>query len=139
MSGRIENHGGFSVVRAGGDGIHFGAYHNAAGINAHTVGSTGLSMDLQMIPPGAVSPPHVHAGFEVALYVLSGTIIHRWGAHLEHECEASSGDMIYVLPDLPHQSLNASNTEPVKLIVARTTADGATGNVPYDLPGPDRD
>ena len=134
MSGQIDNLGGFSVVRSGGDGIHFGDYHNAVGINSHTVGSTGLSMDLQTIPPGIHSPPHIHAGFEVALYVLSGAIIHRWGERLEHECTASGGDMIYVRPDLPHASYNASSSEPVKLIVARTTADGATGNVPYTLP-----
>ncbi|MEZ4524011.1 MAG: cupin domain-containing protein [Thermomicrobiales bacterium] len=133
MSGRIDNLHGFSVVRAGGDGIHFGDYHNAVGINGQTVGATGLSMDLQTIPPAAISPPHIHAGFEVALYILSGTIIHRWGERLEHECSASPGDMIYVSPNLPHQSLNASSDEPVQLIVARTTADGATGNVPYSV------
>ncbi len=134
MNGQIESTKGFSVIRGGGDGIHFGAYHNAVGINVHTVGATGLSMDLQTIPPGAVSPPHIHAGFEVALYVLSGTIIHRWGEQLEDEASATAGDMIYVTPDLPHQSLNASASEPVILVVARTTADGADGNVPYEIP-----
>lgn len=134
MSEQIESLAGFSVIRAGGDGIHFGEYHNAVGINAHTVGATGLSMDLQTIPPGAVSPPHIHAGFEAALYILSGSIIHRWGERLDHEAAAGPGDMLYVSPDLPHQSLNASDTEPVVLIVARTTADGAAGNVAYELP-----
>ena len=134
MTNNVENLGGFSIVRSGGDGIHFGAYHNATGINAGTVGAAGLSMDVQTIPPGALSPPHIHDGFEVALYVLSGTIIHRWGPRLEQECVASAGDMLYVEPDLPHQSLNASDTEPVQLIVARTTADGATGNVLYTMP-----
>ncbi len=134
MSDQIESVGGFSVIRAGGDGIHFGDYHNAVGVNAHTVGSAGLSMDLQTIPPGVESPPHIHAGFEVALYILSGRIIHRWGARLEYEAAAGPGDMLYVSPDLPHQSLNASDSEPVVLVVARTTADGAAGNVPYTLP-----
>jgi uncharacterized RmlC-like cupin family protein len=134
MSGQIESIEGFSVIRGGGDGIHFGDYHNAVGINARTVAATGLSMDLQTIPPGAKSPPHIHAGFEAALYILSGTIIHRWGERLQHESDAGPGDMIYVSPDLPHQSLNASDTDPVVLVVARTTADGAEGNVPYELP-----
>jgi uncharacterized RmlC-like cupin family protein len=134
MPEQIESLGGFSVIRAGGDGMHFGAYHNSVGINAHTVGATGLSMDLQTIPPGAQSPPHLHAGFEAALYILSGNIVHRWGARLEHEASAGPGDMLYVSPDLPHQSFNASTTDPVVLVVARTTADGAAGNAPYELP-----
>lgn len=129
----IEEHGGFRLIRAGGDGERWGAYEHVLGISGATVGATGLSMDIQTIPPGAESPPHIHAGFEAALYILSGRIIHRFGARLEHAFEAGPGDFIYVLPDYPHQSLNPSVSEPVVLVVARTTADGHAGNVVLEI------
>ena len=103
------------------------------GISGTTVGATGLSLDIQTIPPGAQSPPHIHAGFEAGLFILSGRITHRYGPRLEHAFEAGPGDLIYVLPDYPHQSQNPSETEPVVLVVARTTADGHAGNVVVEL------
>jgi uncharacterized RmlC-like cupin family protein len=34
------------------------------GISGHTAGSTGLSMHVVVIPPGARSEPHTHVGYE---------------------------------------------------------------------------
>ena len=129
----IEEHGGFRLIRGGSDGERWGAYEHVLGISGATVGARGLSMDIQTIPPGAQSPPHIHAGFEAGLYILSGRIIHRFGPRLEHSFEAGPGDFLYVLPDYPHQSLNPSESEPVVLVVARTTADGHTGNVVVEI------
>lgn len=125
----IEKHGPFQVIRPGSNGESWGDYQHVLGISAQTVGATGLSMDVQTIPPGAKSPVHMHAGFEVGLYILSGSIVHRFGPGMSQSVESGAGEFIFVQPDEPHQSLNPSQSEPVVLIVARTTADGHAGNV----------
>ncbi len=128
-TGQIEDFGAFRVIRPGKRGENWGDYEHALGLSGETVGAKGLSMDLQTIPPGAESPVHLHAGFEVGLFILSGRIIHRFGPGLRTSIESGPGEFIYVQPDVAHQSLNPSATEPVVLIVARTTSDGHAGNV----------
>lgn len=125
----IEKHGPFQVIRPGIHGDNWGDYQHVLGISAQTVGAKGLSMDVQTIPPGAESPIHMHAGFEVGLFILSGRIVHRFGPDMSLSVESGAGEFIFVRPDEPHQSLNPSQREPVVLIVARTTADGHAGNV----------
>lgn len=130
----VEEHGPFRVIRAGAQGENWGEYRHALGLSGATVGSRGLSMDLQTIPPGSAAPPHSHAGFEVGLFILSGRIVHRYGPGLAAWVENGPGDFIYVAPDVVHTSLNPSESEPCVLIVARTTADGHAGNVLVDAP-----
>ena len=125
----IEDYGAFRVIRPGHRGENWGSYEHVLGLSAETVGAKGLSMDVQTIPPRAESPIHLHAGFEAGLYILSGHIIHRFGPGMSKSIESGPGEFIYVQPDMPHQSLNPSDSEPVVLIVARTTADGHSGNV----------
>lgn len=131
-SGHVEVHGPFRVIRPGHRGQNWGRYEHLLGLSGETVGAKGLSMDVQTIPPGAESPVHMHAGFEAGLFILSGTIVHRFGPDMSKSIESGPGEFIYVEPDVPHQSLNPSDSEPVVLIVARTTADGHAGNVIVD-------
>ena len=42
------------------------------GISAATAGAKGLSMSLVIVPPGGAAEPHLHQGFETAIYVLKG-------------------------------------------------------------------
>ncbi|MGA7669671.1 MAG: cupin domain-containing protein [Nitrolancea sp.] len=128
-AGPVEIHGPFRIIRPGGRGMNWGDYEHVLGLSNETVGARGLSMDLQTIPPGAESPIHLHTGFEAGLFILSGRIVHRFGAGMRLSVESGPGEFIYVEPDVPHQSLNPSDIEPVVLIVARTTADGHAGNV----------
>lgn len=132
----VERHGPFRVIRPGARGASWGDYQHVLGLSGETVGARGLSMDVQTIPPGAESPIHLHAGFEAGLFILSGRIVHRYGPGMSQSVESGPGEFIYVEPDVPHQSLNPSDVEPVVLIVARTTADGHAGNVVVE---PDRD
>lgn len=46
--------------------------HYLVGISGETVGAQGLSMSYIVIPPGAVSEPHMHEGYETETHVLSG-------------------------------------------------------------------
>ena len=89
------------------------------GISGQTVKSTGLSMHLIVIPPGARAEPHVHVGYETGIYVLEGRVLTRWGASLEHEVISEAGDFLFVPPGVPHEAINLSSTEPARAVVAR--------------------
>ena len=89
------------------------------GISGQTVGSTGLSMHLVVIPPGARSEPHIHVGYETGIYVLHGRVRTRWGPALEHETVCQEGDFLFVPPGIPHEAINLSATEPARAVVAR--------------------
>ena len=52
------------------------------GVSGETVGARGLSMHMVVIPPGARSQPHLHQGYETAIYVLQGRVETRYGPGL---------------------------------------------------------
>jgi len=89
------------------------------GISGRTVGATGLSMHLVVIPPGARAQPHRHLGHETGIYVLEGRVLTRWGEALEHELVSEAGDFLFVPPGVPHEAVNLSATEPARAVVAR--------------------
>jgi uncharacterized RmlC-like cupin family protein len=89
------------------------------GISGQTVGASGLSMHLVVIPPGARAEPHVHVGYETGIYVLEGTVRTRWGRHLENEVVSRAGEFLFVPPGVPHDATNLSATEPARAVVAR--------------------
>lgn len=89
------------------------------GISGKTVGARGLSMHVVVIPPGARAAPHKHIGYETGIYVLEGRVCTRWGAALEHEVVSEPGDFLFVPPDVPHEAINLSATEPARAVVAR--------------------
>lgn len=43
-------------------------------ISAETAGATGISMNLVVIPPGGTAAPHLHRGFESAIYLVAGQV-----------------------------------------------------------------
>lgn len=105
------------------------------GVSAATVGAKGLSMHLVVIPPGASSEPHAHSGHETAIYVLEGRVETRWGPRLESSFVSEPGDFLYIPPDVPHQAINLSATEPARALVARNDAAEQDRVVPYVEPG----
>jgi len=89
-------------------------------------------MNVATVPPGAVAFAHVHVGFEVMLYILSGRVRHEFGDQLKQSVENGAGDFIYIEPGIPHEVFNLSNTEPVVAVVARSDADEWAHIVAYD-------
>jgi uncharacterized RmlC-like cupin family protein len=89
------------------------------GISGATVGATGLSMHIVVIPPGGRSQPHAHVGYETGIYVLEGKVRTRWGAQLEYEVVSEPGDFLFIPPGVPHEAINLSTTKPARAIVAR--------------------
>lgn len=89
------------------------------GISGQTVGASGLSMHLVIIPPDGRSEPHLHIGYETGIYVLSGRVRTRWGEALENEVVSEAGDFLFIPPGVPHEAINLSRTEAAQAIVAR--------------------
>ncbi len=106
------------------------------GIAGRTAGATGLSMNLVVIPPGGAAEPHIHRGFETAVYLLKGRVETRFGPGLRESVINEAGDFIFIPADVPHQPVNLSDSEPAHAIVARNDPNEQENVVLYD---PDED
>lgn len=103
------------------------------GISADSAGATGLSMHMVVIPPGAAAAPHLHQGYETAIYVLEGRVETRYGEGLRDSIISEAGDFLFIPPNMPHEAINLSKTEPARAIVARNDANEQERVVPYDV------
>jgi uncharacterized RmlC-like cupin family protein len=101
------------------------------GVSGRTAGARGLSMHMVVIPPGARAEPHAHRGYETAIYVLEGRVETRWGAGLAASVVSEAGDFLFIPPDVPHEAINLSTTEPARAIVARNDPAEQDNVVPY--------
>src|SRR5215208_5832289 len=128
----VELLGGIATIRGGGGRREWNGIHYKTGMSAKNVGARQLSMNLATIPPGGVARAHIHVGFEVMLYILQGRVRHEYGPGLTQVVENRAGDFIYIEPGVPHEVFNASDTEPVVAVVARSDAGEWEHIVPYD-------
>jgi uncharacterized RmlC-like cupin family protein len=128
----IEDHDGIACVRSGAGKDHWNNIDYKLGLNKQTVGTEVLSMNLAMVPPGGVAYAHIHVGFEVGLYIISGQVEHRFGPGLKQRLVNGAGDFIYIVPGVPHEVYNLSDTEPIVAVVARTTPNQWDEIIPYD-------
>ena len=119
----VEGHDGILTIRRHGNCRSWNGIHYRAGLSGGNVGAEQLSMNLATIPPGGVAYAHVHAGFEVMLYILEGQVRHDYGQGLVHRIQNGPGDFIFIAPGVPHEVYNLSETEPVVAVVARSAAD----------------
>lgn len=107
-----------------------------SGISRESAGSTGICMHLINIPPGGRSRPHLHEHHESALYVLSGEAGMWFGEGLKQHLRVHAGQFLYVPADMPHLAYNASDTEPVTAVLARTDPNEQESVKAYDAPDP---
>ena len=108
---------------------------NFVGVSAATAGATGISMNLVIIPPGGAAKPHLHRGYETAIYLVKGRVRTRYGKGLLQSVINEAGDFIFIPANVPHQPVNLSATEPAQAIVARNDPNEQESVEPYD-PGP---
>jgi uncharacterized RmlC-like cupin family protein len=104
------------------------------GISDETAGSTGIGMNVVVIPPGAAAEPHYHDGFETAIYLLSGRVETRYGDGLRQVSVNEAGDFLFIPAGVPHQPRNLSDTEPARALVARNTPNEQESVVAYPAP-----
>lgn len=102
------------------------------GISEETAGAKGLSLNLVVVPPGGAAEPHLHKGYETAIYVLEGRVETRFGAGLKDSVISEAGEFVFIPADLPHQAINLSQTEAARAIVARNDPNEQESVVLYD-------
>lgn len=90
------------------------------GISRESAGSRGLCMHQVIIPPGARDHPHLHRDHETAIFIISGEAEGHYGEGLGRRLVAGAGSFVYIPAGVPHQAINASSTEPLVAVIART-------------------
>ena len=130
----VEGGDGISVLRGSSTCRDWNGIHYKIGLSAKNVPARQLSMNVATIPPGGVARAHIHVGFEVMLYILSGRVRHEYGARLEKNVDNQAGDFIFIEPGVPHEVFNLSATEPVLAVVARSDASEWEHIVTYERP-----
>ena len=106
--------------------------NRAAAITAARAGAEKLWAGTVVIHPNAKTGAHHHGPVESVIYVVSGKARMRWGDRLEFVAEAGPGDFIYVPPYVPHQEINASETEALSCVLCRSGQEPVVVNL--DLP-----
>jgi len=102
------------------------------GISEVTAGAKNISMNLIIILPGGSAEPHLHKGYETAIYLLKGRVDTRYGKQLENSVICEAGDFVYIKADVPHQPINLSATESAMALVARNDANEQEHVVAYN-------
>lgn len=95
----------------------------AAGISAASAGAKGLCLQLASLPPGARARAHQHDEHESAAYVIEGEMVMWFGERLDQKLLARAGDFVYIPSGVPHLPANASTTQRMVAVLARTDAD----------------
>ena len=92
-----------------------------SGVSSGLTGSTKMWMGYAVLELGGNTGLHHHGESETAIYVVSG--VTRWwvGDRLDDVREARAGDFVFIPPDVVHWEQNASDVEPVHMVVARST------------------
>src|SRR5215204_6106567 len=97
--------------------------NRAAAINFARVGAQKIWAGTVSIHPNAKTGAHHHGSLESVIYVVKGRARMRWGEKLEYVAEAGPGDFIFVPPFVPHQEINASETEALSCVLVRSGQD----------------
>jgi uncharacterized RmlC-like cupin family protein len=102
---------------------------DAAISRAHT-GAEKIWLGYVELPPGMVSAVHHHGEAESGIYIIAGHARFFTGEHLEQVHDAGPGDFVWVPPQVNHVEMNRSDSEPVCMVVARSTQETLVFNLP---------
>jgi uncharacterized RmlC-like cupin family protein len=107
-----------------------GAMLREAAIADSTVGAQKIWLGYVELGPGLISAVHHHGEAESGIYIISGNARFFSGDALDQPQEAHAGDFVWVPPHLVHVEMNTSASEPVRMVVARSTQASLTFNLP---------
>ena len=105
-----------------------------AAISRELVGAERIWVGYVELSPGMSSSPHHHGEAESAIYVIAGEAQFRTGPRYETVETAGAGDIVWVPPQVPHIEENRSATEPVRMLVVRSTQE----TLVFNLDAPNR-
>ena len=132
LSTTTQTLGGVVVVRPPAEVMSRLRLPYFVGVSGATTGAQGLSLTLLVIPPGGAAEPHIHQGYETAIYLLQGRVETRYGAGLRQSTINVAGDFIYIAPDVWRQPVNLSADGPAMALVARNDPNEQESVVLYD-------
>ena len=101
-------------------------------ISGKRSGSSHLWAGTNLIKPGAKTGPHHHGALESIIFIVRGHALMRWGERLEFITKAGLGDFFLVPPYVPHQELNASDTEELHCVLVRSGTEEVVVNITVD-------
>jgi uncharacterized RmlC-like cupin family protein len=107
-----------------------GAMLREAAVAESTVGAQKIWLGYVELGVGQISAVHHHGEAESGIYIISGDARFYSGEALDTAQEAHTGDFVWVPPHLVHVEMNTSATEPVRMVVARSTQLSLTFNLP---------
>jgi uncharacterized RmlC-like cupin family protein len=89
-------------------------------ISAERVGSVGLYSSVVTTAPGARTRVHHHGECETSIWIASGRARYTFGpTGIEKSMEAEAGDFVYIAAGEVHVEENASETEPLVVVISR--------------------
>jgi uncharacterized RmlC-like cupin family protein len=101
-----------------------------AAIAESTVGAQKIWLGYVELGPGLISAVHHHGEAESGIYIIAGDARFFSGDALDESQEAHAGDFVWVPPHMVHVEMNTSSSEPVRMVVARSTQASLTFNLP---------
>ena len=101
-----------------------------AAVAQATVGAQKIWLGYVELAPACTSAVHHHGEAESGIYIISGHARFYSGEALDRPHEAHAGDFVWVPPHLVHVEMNVSQSEPVRMVVARSTQASLTFNLP---------
>ena len=106
-----------------------GAMAREAAISNRVTGAEKIWVGYVELPPGMRSAKHHHGEAESAIFVVSGRARFLAGPDGEVVLDAGPGDFVWVPPHEQHVEMNLSDTEPVTMVVSRSTQETLVFNV----------
>ncbi len=89
-------------------------------ISTERVGSVGLYSSIVTTAPGARTRIHHHGECETSIWIASGWARFTFGpTGLEDTFDAGPGDFVYIPAGEVHVEENASDTEPLVVVISR--------------------
>ena len=96
------------------------AMERSIAVSAEKVGSVGLYSSVVTTGPGGKTRIHHHGECETSIFILSGRARYTWGpTGLEHAMNADAGDFVYIPAGEIHVEENASEGEPLVVVLTR--------------------
>jgi uncharacterized RmlC-like cupin family protein len=101
-------------------------------VSSDVTGSVGLYSSVVTTAPGGKTRIHHHGECETSIYIVSGVARYTWGpSGLEEATDAVAGDFVYIPAGEIHVEENASDSEPLVVVLTRN----CPGSVVHYLDG----
>ncbi len=106
-----------------GTGQHSGM-ERAQAVSKRTAEARNLYSSIVTTAPGETTRVHHHGPCETSIYVMSGRARYTFGpTGVEDTFEAAAGDFVYIPAGEIHVEANASDVEPLVVLLSRNCPD----------------